>query len=190
MGGSICDLKRIADLEHEEVVLLSICTRVLDCYDNHASSNIVDKLAAVLSNEDPTMMKASRKFWSDWFSDKIVGEKITIATEHKSHNMFVGVVRFWKTPYCNNKWLIEGLEVVPVFRRKGIGSSMLVCGLENARNLGIEKVSANIARNNIPSINIFEKLGFVKISSGSINSLGEYREYVDEYALTLELRYS
>lgn len=167
---------------------MSINIKVIDYSCNFENNRIIEDLAGVLCFEEPEMIETSKEHWRDWLSNKIEGDKITIAAEETDNNnhRLVGVVRFWKTPYCNYKWLIEGLEVISTKRRKGIGRAMVECGLDKLRKYGIEKVSANIANNNISPIKLHESLGFVKTSSGSVNSFGDFRERVDEYTLILK----
>lgn len=166
---------------------MNIDIRIIDCSINHDNNRAIGDLAEVLSYEEPEMLETYKGFWNDWLSNKIIGEKITIVAEQtdNSNQRLVGVVRFWKTPYCNDKWLIEGLEVISIMRRKGIGGSMVSFGLNKVKELGIKNISANISTINTASIRLFKSLGFTKISSGSINSYGDYREQVDEYSLTL-----
>ncbi|WMM23924.1 GNAT family N-acetyltransferase [Tissierella sp. MB52-C2] len=161
----------------------------IDCSYNLEDNRIIDKLAGVLCFEEPEMIKKSKEFWNDWFSNKIEGDKITIVTEKTNKDnkqSLIGVVRFWKTPYCNNKWLIEGLEVIATERRKGIGRTMVKYGLDILRKSGIEKISVHIRNTNIPSIRLHKSLGFVKVSLGAIDSFGEFNENIDEYILLLK----
>lgn len=91
----------------------------------------------------------------------------------------------WRTPYCGQKWLIEGLEVIAPKRGQGIGKLLVKKGIELLSNQGIKRISANINKNNIASIALHQSLGFQKSSSGAVNSYGEYREHLDEYILKL-----
>ncbi|MCM1991619.1 GNAT family N-acetyltransferase [Oceanirhabdus seepicola] len=115
--------------------------------------------------------------------DKIPGEKITIIAKEK--NEIIGVTRFWKTPFCNNKWLIEGLEVIPSKRRSGVGKSIVEHGISLLHDATDENIFVHISSRNVPSINLHESIGFKKISNGSINSFGDYKEHIDEYLLDL-----
>lgn len=162
---------------------MNIWIRIISLPDNSKEVDVIQALATVLCYEEPEMMESSVEFWNSWLHNKIEGEKITIIAEEAENNEIVGVVRFWKTPYCNNKWLVEGLEVISTNRRKGIGRNMVKYGLEKLREKGIKEVSANIRKDNIASIKLHEGLGFNKISSGSINSFGDFRDHVDEYRL-------
>ena len=110
----------------------------------------------------------------------------TIDSSIKEKDYIIGVTRFWKTPYCNNKWLIEGLEVIPPKRKLGVGKSIVKHGISLLHELTDENIFVNISNKNIPSIKLHESLGFKKISNGSINSLGDYRENIDQYLIVLK----
>lgn len=142
---------------------------------------MIKKLTEVLTYSKPEALQDCIKFWEDWFSDKIPGEKLTIIAE--DNKSILGLTRFWRSPFCNNKWLIEGLEIIPTRRKGGIGKAIVNYGIILLRKYDIDKVFVHIANNNLPSIRLHESLGFQKISNGSINSYGDYREHIDEYLI-------
>ena len=145
------------------------------------NKQLMEQLSQVLTYSEPENFKDCLSWWQSWFSDKIPGEKLTIIAEEE--NNIIGVVRFWKTTFCNNKWLIEGLEVIPTKREKGIGKSMVEEGIRILQITTNEKIFSHIDNENIASINLHKGIGFNKISNGSINSYGEFRGHVDEYFL-------
>jgi RimJ/RimL family protein N-acetyltransferase len=145
------------------------------------NKHLMEQLSRVLTYSEPENFKDCFEWWKKWFSDKIPGEKLTIVAEEKDN--VIGLTRFWKTPYCDNKWLIEGLEVISPERKKGIGKSIVMEGIRILHNITNEPIYVHIANNNIVSIKLHESIGFKKISSGSINSYGDFRSHVDEYLL-------
>ncbi|WBW99312.1 GNAT family N-acetyltransferase [Oceanirhabdus sp. W0125-5] len=145
------------------------------------NEQLIQQLAKVLTFEEPENFTSCIKWWNEWFTDKIPGEKITIIAKEK--NQVIGLTRFWKTPFCYNKWLIEGLEVIPPKRRSGVGKAIIKYGISLLNDVTDEKVYVHISNKNIPSIKLHESIGFKKISNGSINSFGDYREHIDEYLL-------
>ncbi|QNO14203.1 GNAT family N-acetyltransferase [Alkalicella caledoniensis] len=155
--------------------------REIDCFNEI----IIENIAKVYSYNNPGSHEGIKDFWYDWFSNKIQGEKLTIIATETSGEIIVGVVRFWNSPYLENKWLIEGIETIPQMRRLGIARSLIKHGLSILKNRGIQEVSANISRRNIASIKLHESFGFEKVSTGTINSLGEYRGNSDEYKVSL-----
>lgn len=164
--------------------------RILVISTEQADADLMRALAHVLCYEEPAQVGRSVQFWTDWFSAQIPGEKFTFAAEEcgisVAERKFVGVARLWKTPYCDNKWLLEGLEVIPPRRRRGIGTALLKKAIGVLADLQVPSLSAQIHRNNGASIALHRSLGFEKLSSGSRNSFGEYREQSDEYVLKVE----
>ena len=156
------------------------------------SEQRIRDLTRVLSYDEPAHEDSARTFWLGWFSEKIEGEKRTVVAEKHDATTniseIVGVVRLWRTPYVNHKWLIEGLEVISTRRRQGIGKSLLEKAIELLSAEGVDKVSVNISRNNTASVNLHISLGFEKSSTGSLNSYGNYRQNVDQYSLVLQDR--
>ncbi|WP_291572927.1 GNAT family N-acetyltransferase [Clostridium sp. UBA4548] len=154
---------------------------IIKITDEDINKQLIKQLSQVLTYSEPENFKECEKWWEQWFSDKIPGDKLTIIA--KEENNIIGVTRFWRTPFCNNKWLIEGLEVTPPKRRKGVGKAIVIEGIRILRGITNEKIFANIASENNESKRLHEGLGFEKISSGSLNSYGEYRNHIDEYVL-------
>lgn len=162
--------------------------RIFTVNAEQADERLMRALAEVLSYEEPAQVSETLEFWRDWFSNRIPGEKFTlVAKEHgvTLREEYVGVVRLWKTPYLANKWLLEGLEVIAPSRKRGIGTALVKKAIKTLLAQGVESISANISRDNTPSIALHLSLGFEKRSSGSYNSWGEYRELIDEYVLIL-----
>lgn len=154
---------------------------IIKITEDDMNKQLIKQLSHVLTYSEPENFEQCGEWWGQWFSDKIPGDKLTIIA--KEENNIIGVIRFWKTPFCNNKWLIEGLEIIPPKRRKGIGKAIVIEGIGILREITNEKIFVNISNKNIESKRLHEGLGFKKISSGSINSYGEFRNHIDEYVL-------
>lgn len=103
------------------------------------NKGLMEQLSKVLTYSEPENFEDCLRWWEEWFLDKIPGDKLTIIAEEQ--NTIVGVARFWKTPFCNNRWLIEGLEVIPPKRKKGIGKSIVIEGIHLLRELLMNKYS-------------------------------------------------
>lgn len=86
-------------------------------------------------------------------------------------------------PYCGDKWLVEGLEVIAPKRKLGIGKALVEEAIRLLRHCGVDSISANISKSNVASIALHRSLGFEKSSSGALNSYGKYRQHLDEYVL-------
>ncbi|MPM33945.1 hypothetical protein SDC9_80526 [bioreactor metagenome] len=147
----------------------------------NVDEEVIKQLSQVLTYSEPENFKECEKWWRQWFSDKILGDKITIVA--KEENNIIGVTRFWRTPFCNNKWLIEGLEVILPQRRKGVGKAIVTEGIRILKGITNEKIFVHIDSENNQSKRLHEVLGLKKNSSGSLNSYGDYRNYIDEYVL-------
>ncbi|WP_066506731.1 GNAT family N-acetyltransferase [Abyssisolibacter fermentans] len=149
----------------------------------------IEKLAQLLADSQPDRIDDFRKFWHDWFETKIPGDKITVfilkKEDRDEKTSAVGVVRFWQTPYCNNIWLVEGLEVRKNERRLGIGGDLVQTGIKVLKNIGVKNIFVHINKNNIPSIKFHENLGFMKIADGCNDSYGDFRESLNRYILNL-----
>jgi L-amino acid N-acyltransferase YncA len=168
---------------------MDISFKLIESSEKFSDTQILDKLAKILCYDEPELLDNSKNFWNDWLSNKISGAKITLVAEvidEDDKQLSIGVVRFWETPYCGNKWFVEGFEVISPWRRKGIGKLMIEYGLETLKGMGLENVYANISNKNIPSIRLHESLGFCKVSSGALNSYGQYRENADRYEINIK----
>lgn len=170
-----------------QLTLNNIIIKILDKNKyNDELDKYIERLANVYADSEPERYQDFEDFWSDWFNDKILGNKITIIAIHNEET--VGTARFWQSPYCNNKWLIEGLEVIETYRKKGIGKSIVNYGINELIKNNIDKVYSHIKNNNAPSIALHKGLGFKANCSGYIDSFGTYREYGKEYVLALNKR--
>lgn len=82
---------------------MNIRIRIIELHCNSKVVEIVQALAKVLCSEESKIIESSIQFWNSWLYNKIEGEKITIVAEEIDNQNFIGVVRFWETPYCNNE---------------------------------------------------------------------------------------
>lgn len=64
------------------------------------------------------------------------------------------------TDYDGRKAFVSILIFEPSNRRKGFGESALRMVVEYAKKLGLRSLYAHILPDNLPSINLFEKVGF------------------------------
>lgn len=148
-----------------------------------ADSTDISILTGLYAQGDKNWEAELAEFWQDWFSAKIPGVKMTLVAIEKE--VPIGAVRLWQSPYCDHKWLVEGLEVLESARRRGIGEALVRRGIELLRERGQQTLFAHIHRNNTASINLHHKLGFHLVSEGYINSWGEPRDNGNEYRLKL-----
>jgi len=64
------------------------------------------------------------------------------------------------TDYDGRKAFVSILIFEPSNRRKGFGESALRMVVEYAKKIGLRSLYATILPDNLPSINLFEKVGF------------------------------
>lgn len=62
----------------------------------------------------------------------------------------------------DNRGWIGGMGVVPEYRRKGIGQSLMHSLIENAHALQLHYVDLEVITQNTPAYTMYEKLGFIK----------------------------
>lgn len=144
-----------------------------------ATENDIEALSSLYA-AGPEDLEGLRSFWQKWFTE-IPGEKLTLVA---TQGRFLGAVRLWKSPYCNDKWLVEGLEVAREHRRQGIGETLVCRGIEILKQRS-DWLYAHIHNANIASINLHVKLGFIPLYQGYLNSWGEPRSNGREYGLKL-----
>jgi RimJ/RimL family protein N-acetyltransferase len=98
----------------------------------------------------------------------------------------IGFIRIWYSEYCN-RCFNDGIDVKKEYQNKGIGYRLLINGIIEAKNLNAKEIVAHINKNNIPSVKIHEKTGFIKMGIASINSYGEElnNENIFEYVYKL-----
>lgn len=144
----------------------------------------MEQLALLLSSEDADRYRELLEFWISWFNEGIPGEKVTVVATTR-HGQIVGVVRLWCSPYCDHRWLVEGIEVDPNYRRRGIEKQLLLTGTDHLKGRGITSVYSHIHSVNLPSIRLHEMVGFCQVSEGYLNSWGEWRDNGLEYRLEL-----
>lgn len=60
---------------------------------------------------------------------------------------------------------IQNVAVLPDFRRRGLGRSLVVKSLQGFRNAGIERVTLEVTAENTPAISLYDKLGFCTVKT-------------------------
>ena len=136
---------------------------IIEQLDSKVVDNeLIIKIAELLSDEYPDEFESLKKFFKDWFTDTIPGEKMTFVA--RIDEKLVGVVRFWKTPYLHDHWLIEGLEVLKPYRRMGFATKLLQAAIEVFTKMTNENLYVHIMIYNTASQKVHQRLNFVKCS--------------------------
>lgn len=144
----------------------------------------------LLTFDEPENFESTYEWMMKWHKDEIPGQKLTVCLfeGEKVEDNLLSVLRVWSSPYCEQKWLIEGLEVYEEKRRLGYGKITVQLALEALSNRAVEVVYVNIHEDNEPSIKLHESLGFELVSRGTLNSWGDFRVNNNQYKLNLRKR--
>lgn len=143
----------------------------------------VDDISRLLSCGTKEGYLENLEFFEKWHKDVIPGDKITLALyeENGNEQQIVGVLRMWQSPYCDNKWLLEGIEVKLDKRRHGYGKYMVDKGLSLLKEKAVKEVYLNINHKNRASHQLAMGLGFEKCSEGCKNSFGHELKTSNHY---------
>jgi L-amino acid N-acyltransferase YncA len=78
-----------------------------------------------------------------------------------SDGEFIGCAALIQPSQCTtSKCAGVNVEMLPENRRQGIGEELVRTLMARARGLGYERVQALIRQDNLPSVRLFEKIGF------------------------------
>lgn len=83
------------------------------------------------------------------------------------HENLVGMISL----YEHDGAISAGMEVVAAYRRRGIAYEALALALQRARARGAAKATAQVRKNNIASIKLHEKSGYIRCGE-CINARG------------------
>lgn len=142
---------------------------IIKITEEDIDKQLINQLFQVLTYSEPENFEECGKWWEQWFYDKIPGDKLTIIA--KEENNIIGVTRFWKTPFCNNKWLIEGLEVISPKRRKGVGKAIVTEGIRIFKGITNEKIFVHIAGENNESKDYMKDLDLKKLAVAQLTAM-------------------
>lgn len=102
-----------------------------------------------------------------WFIAKIQDPKCRFYVAENAFGEKLGQIRF---ELKAEGWVIS-LSIISKFRGKGLGSDLIKAGSQTMFDTDhkIKKIHAYIKNENISSIRVFEKSGYIKVGSASIN---------------------
>jgi RimJ/RimL family protein N-acetyltransferase len=125
------------------------------------SRNEVDikSLAAIssLSNDAPQRLRESIDFFRQELRSLDPQRSFLVAAHAGSE--LVGFSRFALSPRLGT-WWCRGLEVVPEWQRRGIGTRLLRFGLDHLAGRGVTEVRSSTSPGNLPSRLTHLKAGF------------------------------
>ncbi|MCH4886042.1 GNAT family N-acetyltransferase [Acidaminobacter sp. JC074] len=142
-----------------------------------------DDAARLLSCGSKVAYQQNLEFLEKWHRDEIPGKKYTISLyeDQVTSDNIAGVLRIWQSPYCDDKWLLEGIEVRYDKRRKGYGKKLVQKALEILKNLSVAEVYLNVNNTNNSSRALVMSLGFKLCSEGCKNSFGHELKTSNHY---------
>ncbi len=105
----------------------------------------------------------------EWFRKKLKDPNYYIYIIENRNSDFVGQVKFEQNKENNLTFI--SISLSPSFRGKGLGVEVLskACNFHFNRVSSIKEIYAIIRPDNLPSINIFQKAGFVYVDSIFLN---------------------
>lgn len=74
---------------------------------------------------------------------------------------------------ADGRWFLEAVETKPQERKKGYGEALLHHTISHLRCLGMREVTCTIAKNNVASMALHRKCGFVPTQDAPINPWGQ-----------------
>ena len=142
-----------------------------------------DDVALLLSCGSKVAYQQNIEFLDKWHNGEIPGKKYTICLYENeiSSESVVGVLRIWQSPFCNNKWLLEGIEVKFSKRRNGYGKKLVKKALGILSELSVDEVYLNVNNKNTSSRSLVTGLGFKLCSEGCTNSFGHELKTSNHY---------
>ena len=93
------------------------------------------------------------------FNDDIDNDAILIL--NIENNKIISMVNFLQHNNIENQWCLFSLFTLKSERNKGYGENMLRYGVNEIKNLGAKLLISGIEKENVESIKLHEKVGFI-----------------------------
>ncbi len=143
---------------------------------NEIPLELIDKVDALIDNNE-CLGKKIDEYISDalFFNFEIYNTQkggFCVVCEN-SNNELVGFLMCLKDIYNEKRYMHSDLKVREDYRRMHIASKMLKATISEVVRIGGESLCCTVHPKNIPSINLHEKLGFVK------TELKEFANYIE-----------
>lgn len=113
-----------------------------------------------LSDIDEVMVIEKASFSSPWSARFFLQElKVSCARALVAHlgAKIIGYVIYWLLP---SEADIHNLAVHPAYRRRGVGRSLLQAVTEEARRIGLSRVTLEVRKSNDAAQQLYRSLGF------------------------------
>ena len=122
----------------------------------------LDSLARFGNTLRPSARRATRESFRRELADLDAGQRVLLvaADERRGRNNVLGFVRaVCQGRQGKREWWIAGLEVRPVYWRRGIGEALVGAGVEHLRDDWAGEVPLSGDQANRPSLEGYHKLG-------------------------------
>lgn len=97
---------------------------------------------------------------------KILPSEIWLVAVHVQENRAIGTLQLVK--YNKQLYSIKFVFTDPTQRKKGVATGLIKFAFSQAKKMGAKKIYLNVEPEDIPTIKLYEKLGFQKIINSSV----------------------
>ena len=127
----------------------------------------LDSLASLGNTLSPSASarRATRETFRRELADLDRGQRVFLvaADERGGRSKVLGFIRAVCQGQDERKeWWIVGLEVRPIYWRRGIGEALNREVVGTLRQAGVERIYLSVRKTNMPAIELYHKLGFEK----------------------------
>ena len=127
----------------------------------------LDSLASLGNTLSPSASarRATRETFRRELADLDPTQRVLLvaADEHGRHSKVLGFVRaVCQGQDKEREWWIAGLEVRPIYWRRGVGEALSREVVGTLRQAGVERIYLSVREINTPAIELYYKLGFEK----------------------------
>ena len=107
--------------------------------------------------------------WSEKSFRDEMANKLAIYHVAKDNGACVGYAGFWNV---SGEGDVTNVAVLPEYRRRGVGSSLVAEMVKTAENLNLELLTLEVRKSNVAAQRLYEKFGF--------EILGERKRYYSD----------
>jgi ribosomal protein S18 acetylase RimI-like enzyme len=156
----------LSKVKQSDTTLVNVKIRHADEKDLEEIVRLSKKLGRDESAMDSMISPLPSEFQSpSWILKNIKGEN-TVVFVAEVDGKIIGYSLGWISQpwaYKSKRGYICDCFVEKSYRRRGIGMALVKAMLEWFINKGVECVEADVYSNNVPSLNLFKRLGFEEV---------------------------
>lgn len=121
----------------------------------------IEILEMIQAHIEEVMIVENLSFSIPWsknaFMEEVTRNKFARYLTARIHGVIVGYAGMWQV---FDEGHITNIAVHPEFRANGVGSALVKKLIENARKLGITRMTLEVRRSNLAAQKLYEKYGF------------------------------